>query len=61
MSRTLDLTVDLIGRASVTPADEGCQAVMIGRLGAVGFAVEKLDYGNVENFWARRGVAAPVL
>ena len=61
MSRTLDLTVDLMGRASVTPADEGCQAVMIARLAALGFQVEKLSYGNVENFWARRGAAAPVL
>lgn len=61
MSRTLDLTLDLMGRASVTPADEGCQAVMIGRLATAGFAVEKLTYGNVENFWARRGSAGPVL
>jgi succinyl-diaminopimelate desuccinylase len=61
MSRTLDLTIDLMSRASVTPADEGCQEVMIGRLTAVGFHVEKLNYGNVENFWARRGTAGPVL
>jgi succinyl-diaminopimelate desuccinylase len=61
MSRTLDLTVDLMGRASVTPADEGCQQLMIGRLAALGFQVEKLNYGNVENFWARRGSAGPVL
>jgi succinyl-diaminopimelate desuccinylase len=61
MSRTLELTVDLMGRASVTPADEGCQSVLIGRLEGAGFQVEKLNYGNVENFWARRGTAAPVL
>ena len=61
MSRTLDLTVDLMARASVTPADEGCQAVMMARLVAAGFTVEKLTYGNVENFWARRGSAGPVL
>jgi succinyl-diaminopimelate desuccinylase len=61
MSQALDLTVDLMGRASVTPADGGCQDVMIARLRAVGFEVEKLHYGNVENFWARRGTAAPVL
>jgi succinyl-diaminopimelate desuccinylase len=61
MSRTLDLTVDLMARASVTPADEGCQAVMAARLAALGFQVEKLTYGNVENFWARRGSTAPVL
>ena len=61
MSGTLDLTVDLMARASVTPADEGCQDVMIARLAAIGFQVEKLNYGNVENFWARRGAAGPVL
>jgi len=61
MSRTLDLTIDLMGRASVTPADEGCQALMSGRLADVGFTIEKLNYGNVENFWARRGSAGPVL
>ena len=37
MSRTLELTVDLMGRASVTPADEGCQNVMMSRLAALGF------------------------
>jgi succinyl-diaminopimelate desuccinylase len=61
MSSTLDLTIDLMGRASVTPADEGCQALMIGRLLFLGFQVEKLNYGNVENFWARHGSGGPVL
>jgi succinyl-diaminopimelate desuccinylase len=61
MSRTLDLTLDLMARASVTPADGGCQEVMTARLAAAGFTVEKLNYGNVENFWARRGSAGPVL
>jgi succinyl-diaminopimelate desuccinylase len=61
MSRTLDLTVDLMARASVTPADEGCQDVMIARLAALGFQVEKLTYGSVENFWARHGATGPVL
>jgi len=61
MSRTLDLTLDLMARVSVTPADGGCQDVMTARLAALGFAVEKLSYGNVENFWARRGSTAPVL
>ena len=42
MSQTLDLTQDLLRRASVTPADEGCQAVMTARLAAAGFSIEKL-------------------
>ena len=61
MSRTLDLTLDLMARASVTPTDGGCQEVMTARLATLGFAVEKLNYGNVENFWARRGTTHPVL
>jgi succinyl-diaminopimelate desuccinylase len=61
MSTTLKLTQDLISRASVTPADEGCQEVMIERLAALGFQIERLRFGSVDNFWATHGKAAPVL
>jgi len=61
VSPAFELARNLIARPSVTPADEGCQAVLIERLAAVGFEVERLRYGNVENFWARRGTAGPVL
>lgn len=60
MSVTLELTQDLMARRSVTPADEGCQDVMTRRLAAAGFQIERLRYGNVENFWARRGTAGPL-
>jgi succinyl-diaminopimelate desuccinylase len=60
MSQTLELTQNLMARRSVTPADEGCQDVMIARLEALGFRVERLRYGNVDNFWARRGTDGPV-
>jgi succinyl-diaminopimelate desuccinylase len=60
-SDTLELTLNLINRASVTPADGGCQQVMMDRLAAVGFTVEKLTFGSVENFWAKRGSVGPVL
>ena len=60
MSQTLDLTKDLMARRSVTPADEGCQAVMTARLAAAGFQIEPLRYGSVENFWAKRGSGSPV-
>jgi succinyl-diaminopimelate desuccinylase len=60
MSQTLELTQNLMARRSVTPADEGCQDVMIGRLEALGFRIERLRYGNVDNFWARRGTEGPV-
>ena len=61
MSATLDLTHDLIARASVTPADEGCQELMAERLIRIGFQVERLRYGNVDNLWARRGADGPLL
>lgn len=60
-SAVLDLTCDLIARNSVTPADAGCQQVMAQRLAALGFEIETLRFGNVENLWARRGHASPVL
>ena len=58
--RTLQLTQDLIARASVSPTDGGCQALMIERLQAIGFEVENLRFGPVDNFWAKRGRGAPV-
>jgi succinyl-diaminopimelate desuccinylase len=61
MSTTLKLTQDLISRASVTPADAGCQEVMIERLAALGFQIERLRFGSVDNFWATHGNAAPLL
>jgi succinyl-diaminopimelate desuccinylase len=61
MSATLELTQDLMARRSVTPADEGCQDVMARRLEAVGFRIERLRYGLVDNLWARRGTSGPLL
>jgi succinyl-diaminopimelate desuccinylase len=61
MSASVDLTLDLISRNSVTPADQGCQEVMTRRLADAGFQVENLRYGMVDNFWATRGNGGPVL
>ena len=60
MSQTLELTRDLLARRSVTPQDMGCQELMARRLAAAGFVIEPLRYGEVDNFWARRGTAHPV-
>jgi succinyl-diaminopimelate desuccinylase len=60
MSSVLALTQDLMSRASVSPTDGGCQALMIQRLEAIGFEVENLRFGPVDNFWATRGAAGPV-
>ena len=62
MSSALDLTRQLVARASVSPADGGCQELLIARLEPLGFAVERMRFGEVDNFWAlRRGGPGPVL
>jgi succinyl-diaminopimelate desuccinylase len=61
MSLIIDLSSDLIRRASVTPDDAGCQALIAERLHSAGFALERLHYGEVENLWATHGDGAPVL
>jgi succinyl-diaminopimelate desuccinylase len=61
MSNTLELTQNLMARPSVTPTDAGCQEVMIERLAALGFRIERLRFGGVDNFWATHGTAEPVL
>jgi succinyl-diaminopimelate desuccinylase len=59
-SNTVRLTEELIARASVSPTDGGCQALMIERLEAIGFTVEQMRFGPVDNFWATRGSGGPV-
>ncbi|MGM3161220.1 succinyl-diaminopimelate desuccinylase [Dickeya undicola] len=51
----IELAQQLIKRPSLSPDDAGCQALMIERLQAIGFIVEKLDFGDTQNFWACRG------
>lgn len=61
MSNTLALTLDLLRRRSITPEDAGCQDTMIARLEALGFSIERMRFGNVDNFYARRGQQSPLL
>ena len=61
MSEIVDLTIELVRRASVTPDDKGCQAMLAERLQRSGFAIEHLRYGEVDNLWATHGSGAPVL
>lgn len=61
LSPTLQLAFELLSRASVTPDDEGCQELMIERLTALGFNIERLPFGDVKNFWAVRGHHGPVV
>jgi len=61
MERTLALACELIRRPSVTPADAGCQALLMERLSALGFRTTALRFGEVDNFWAVRGDDGPIL
>ncbi len=59
--KTLELAKQLIARPSVTPRDEGCQELMIARLEPLGFKIERLRFGEVDNFWAVRGEGKPLI
>ena len=60
MSKTIELAELLLSKPSLTPLDEGCQALMSARLSDVDFQVQSLKFGEVENFWASRGDTSPV-
>ena len=61
MLNALDLTQELIRRRTVTPEDEGCQALIAQRLSRIGFQCESIQCGAVTNLWARRGTSGPLL
>ena len=61
MLNALDLTQELIRRRTVTPEDEGCQALIAQRLSRIGFQCESIQCGEVTNLWARRGTSGPLL
>ena len=61
MTKTLNITKNLISKKSITPDDEGCQDLLISHLEKLGFKIEKLPYGNVKNFYARKGIASPLV
>jgi succinyl-diaminopimelate desuccinylase len=69
MSATLHLTEQLISRASVTPEDAGCQALIAARLAPLGFVCETIVSGpddfRVTNLWAKftgtAGSSSPTL
>jgi succinyl-diaminopimelate desuccinylase len=61
MSETLKLAKQLISRHSLTPTDDGCLDIIGARLSPLGFKLEKMRCGAVENLWARRGNKAPLV
>ena len=61
MTKTLNLTKELILKKSITPVDDGCQDLLISHLESLGFTIDKLPSGEVTNFYARKGNEAPLL
>ena len=60
MTATLDLAKQLISIPSVTPDDMGCQKIIGERLSSIGFEIENLRFGEVDNLWARYGTRGPL-
>jgi len=58
MTRTLQLTEQLVSQASVTPLDADCQNILVARLAPLGFTCETIVSGpddfRVTNLWAKR-------
>lgn len=57
----LALAQALIRARSVTPADDGAQAVLAAALERLGFVVHRLRFGAIENLFARIGEGRPHL
>jgi succinyl-diaminopimelate desuccinylase len=60
-NETLELAKALIRRRSVTPADEGCQQLIIDRLVPLGFKPEVFVCGDVTNLLIRHGDSKPLV
>jgi succinyl-diaminopimelate desuccinylase len=51
----IELTQQLITRKSISPDDQGCQALIMERLAPLGFTFENIDIGQTKNLWAYHG------
>ena len=60
-TNAVELAKQLISRNSVTPNDAGCIDLLCEHLRPLGFECEKISMGGVDNLWARRGTASPVV
>ena len=59
-TETLSLAKRLLRIPSVTPDDLGCQKIIAEQLSAIGFKIENLRFGDVDNLWARHGTKSPL-
>lgn len=57
----LEIARQLIARRSVTPDDAGCIDLLAGLLEPLDFRCERISANGVDNLWARRGTAAPLV
>jgi len=60
-NETLELAKALIARRSITPADEGCQQLIIDRLSPLGFVPEVFVCNDVTNLLIRHGTSKPLV
>lgn len=61
MLDTLTLAMTLLAYPSVTPHDAGCQNFIGKHLEDIGFKLEHLRFGEVDNLYAQHGNEGPVL
>ena len=59
-SETIKIAQSLIREVSVSPEDGDCQRIMADYLSALGFKIEPMPFGPVNNLWARRGEMSPL-
>ena len=59
-AETLVLAQQLIRAESVSPDDAGCQILMAEYLSELGFRLESMPFGDVDNLWALHGDGTPL-
>ena len=57
----INLTKELIRAPSVTPTDAGAMDIVEGALTRLGFACRRMQFGVIENLYARYGTSSPNL
>lgn len=56
-----DLIFELLAIPSISPNDEGCQKILQAHLEMLGFCVERMPFGDVDNLWAVYGESGPII
>jgi succinyl-diaminopimelate desuccinylase len=56
-----DLIFELLAIPSISPNDAGCQKILQKHLEALGFHVENMPFGDIDNLWAVYGESGPIM